>query len=79
VQIPKGASLILAHDADAELRGLNEFKGQHPPVAPVFWSFRVMVGTGLLMLAVAWGAAWLLWRRRGADLPRPALWACWRA
>ena len=75
VQIPKGASLILAHDADAELRGLNEFKGQHPPVAPVFWSFRVMVGTGLLMLAVAWGAAWLLWRRRGADLPRPALWA----
>ncbi|HSV51787.1 MAG TPA: cytochrome ubiquinol oxidase subunit I [Burkholderiaceae bacterium] len=63
IQIPKGASLILAHDAEAELKGLNEFKGQHPPVAPVFWGFRVMVGMGMLMLAVAWYAAWTLLRR----------------
>ncbi len=73
LQIPKGASLILAHDANATLRGLEEFKGAHPPVAPVFWSFRVMVGMGLLMLAVSWWGAWTLWReRRYGRLPAPA-------
>jgi cytochrome d ubiquinol oxidase subunit I len=65
IQVPKLASLILAHDMNAELKGLNEFPDAHPPVAPVFWSFRVMVGMGLLMLAVSWWAAWTLWRRRG--------------
>ena len=75
VKIPKLASLILAHDMDAELKGLNEFPNAHPPVAPVFWSFRVMVGMGMLMLVVAWGMALLLWRRRRtqAALPRFAL------
>ena len=80
VKIPKMASLILAHDMDAELKGLNEFPGAHPPVAPIFWAFRVMVGVGTLMLLVAWGTAWMLWRRRRASttedrvtLPRPAL------
>ena len=75
VTIPKMASLILAHDMDAELKGLNEFPNAHPPVAPVFWSFRVMVGVGMLMLAVAWSSAWLLWRRKSpAALPRAWLW-----
>ena len=75
VTVPKMASLILAHDMDAELKGLNEFPNAHPPVAPVFWSFRVMVGMGLLMLAVAWSSAWLLWRRKSpAALPRAWLW-----
>jgi len=69
VQVPKLASLILAHDLDAELKGLDEFPGTHPPVAPVFWSFRVMVGVGMLMLAVAWWSAWTLWRRRGRAVP----------
>lgn len=64
VQVPKLASLILAHDMDAELKGLNEFPNAHPPVAPVFWGFRVMVGMGVLMLAISWWAAWTLWRRR---------------
>ena len=64
LQVPKLASLVLAHDMDAELKGLNEFPNAHPPVAPVFWSFRVMVGMGLLMLAVSWWAAWTVWRRR---------------
>ncbi|MCZ8094232.1 MAG: cytochrome ubiquinol oxidase subunit I [Acidovorax sp.] len=78
LQIPKAASLVLAHDPDAELKGLNEFAGAHPPVAPVFWGFRVMVGVGMLMLAVAWAAAWALWRRRAHSagvLPRKVLWA----
>ena len=76
LQIPKAASLILAHDIDAELKGLNEFPGAHPPVAPVFWAFRVMVGMGMLMLAVAWASAWVLYRRRqraSAALPRALL------
>ncbi len=64
IQVPKLASLILAHDIDAELKGLNEFPNAHPPVAPVFWSFRVMVGMGVLMLLVSWWCAWALWRRR---------------
>lgn len=77
LQIPKAASLVLAHDANAELKGLNEFPGAHPPVAPVFWGFRVMVGVGMLMLAVAWWGAFTLYRRRGRDAstwPRPLLW-----
>ncbi|CAN7542010.1 cytochrome ubiquinol oxidase subunit I [Acidovorax sp. LjRoot194] len=76
LQIPKAASLILAHDIDAELKGLNEFPSAHPPVAPVFWAFRVMVGMGMLMLAVAWASAWVLYRRRKqatAALPRVLL------
>lgn len=73
VQLPGFASLILAHDRDAKLQGLDAFPGAHPPVAPVFWGFRIMVGVGVLMLAVAWSLAWRLWRRRGRpdaqDLP----------
>jgi len=76
LQIPKGASLILAHDPDATLRGLDEFKGVHPPVAPLFWGFRVMVGMGMLMLAVSWFGAFTIWRRKGtAALPRTLLYA----
>jgi cytochrome d ubiquinol oxidase subunit I len=67
--IPKAASLILAHDPQAEIRGLEAFEPDIPPVLPVFVSFRVMVGTGLAMLALAWGSLfflrapprWLLW------------------
>jgi len=68
IGIPKGASLILEHDPDAELKGLNEFEGAHPPVKPVFFGFRIMVGVGLLMLAVSWLAVWQL-RRRGVPTP----------
>ena len=64
IQVPKLASLILAHDLDAEIKGLDTFPNAHPPVAPVFWGFRVMVGMGVLMLAVAWWTAWTLWRAR---------------
>ncbi|MEQ3514399.1 cytochrome ubiquinol oxidase subunit I [Pseudoalteromonas sp. BZB3] len=56
------ASLILTHQLDGEIRGLNEFKGEHPPVKPVFFSFRVMVGLGLLMIVVAWFAVFRLYK-----------------
>ncbi|WP_135506728.1 cytochrome ubiquinol oxidase subunit I [Roseovarius aestuariivivens] len=82
IGIPNGASLILKHKADGVVPGLNEFVTEdgevlHPPVAPVFFSFRVMVGTGMAMLALSWAAVGLMaWRRRGADaLPKPMLWA----
>jgi cytochrome bd ubiquinol oxidase subunit I len=58
IGIPKLASFILTHDMNGEIKGLNEFEGKHPPVAPVFWGFRVMVGIGMLMLAVSWFSVW---------------------
>jgi cytochrome bd ubiquinol oxidase subunit I len=64
VQVPQLGSLILAHDRDAVIKGLDAFPNAHPPVAPVFWSFRVMVGMGVLMLLVSWWAAATLWRAR---------------
>ena len=76
IAIPKLASLILTHDPNGEIKGLNEFPNAHPPVPMVFWAFRVMVGMGLLMLATSWGALWL-YRRAGwlaPRLPRPLLW-----
>jgi cytochrome d ubiquinol oxidase subunit I len=77
VGIPKGASLILTHQADGEIKGLNEFKDAHPPVAPLFFGFRIMVGVGMLMLVLSWVGLWLYRRRRwrAESLPRPLLWA----
>ena len=60
IAIPKLASLYLTHDLNGEVKGINDFKGVHPPVGPVFWAFRIMVGTGLLMLAVSWLCTWQL-------------------
>lgn len=52
--LPNIASFILTHDMQGEIKGLNEFAPDHPPVAPVFFAFRLMVGLGMLMIAVAW-------------------------
>ncbi|MEK8046917.1 cytochrome ubiquinol oxidase subunit I [Ideonella margarita] len=75
IEIPKVASLILTHDPNGEIRGLNEFEGMHPPVAPLFWGFRVMVGTGMAMLMVSWAGLWLLRRAQWQPerLPRWSL------
>lgn len=64
IGIPKLASIILTHDLNGELQGLNDFEGAHPPVAPVFFSFRIMVGIGLLMIAVAWWCSISLKRKQ---------------
>ena len=69
VEIPKLASLILTHELDGEVKGLDAFEDAHPPVAMVFWSFRIMVGIGLLMLLVSWLGAYAL-KRRGEIGPR---------
>lgn len=80
IAIPNGASLILKRDPAGVVPGLNDFVAEdgtvlHPPVAPLFFSFRVMVGVGLLMLAVSWAGV-VAMRRRGPDgLPPVLLWA----
>ncbi|MFD1215679.1 cytochrome ubiquinol oxidase subunit I [Microbulbifer celer] len=68
IGIPKLASLILTHETDGEIKGLNDFEDNHPPVKPLFFGFRIMVGMGLLMLATAWAGCYLL--RRRDELPR---------
>jgi cytochrome d ubiquinol oxidase subunit I len=76
IAIPRLASLILTHDLDGEIKGLDDFSGAHPPVMQVFFAFRVMVGLGLLMLAISWSGLWLGWRSgwRVQRLPRALLW-----
>ncbi|BFM10924.1 cytochrome ubiquinol oxidase subunit I [Simiduia litorea] len=64
VGVPNLASIILTHDSQGEIKGLNEFKGLHPPVKPVFFGFRIMVAVGLLMLAVAWFGVYVLLRKK---------------
>jgi cytochrome d ubiquinol oxidase subunit I len=65
IAIPKLASLYLTHSLDGEVKGLDQFEGKHPPVAPVFWAFRIMVGVGVLMLLVSWASVLQLspWKR----------------
>jgi cytochrome d ubiquinol oxidase subunit I len=75
IAIPRLGSLILTHSADGEVKGLNEFEGRRPPVAPLFFAFRAMVGIGVLMLATSW-AGWWLYRRttwNPSKLPRKLL------
>jgi cytochrome d ubiquinol oxidase subunit I len=78
IGIPHGASLILTHEWNGVVPGLNDYVAAdgtvlHPPVFPVFWSFRVMVGMGVLMLLASWTGVWLM-RRRGVErLPKPFL------
>ncbi|RYX88609.1 MAG: cytochrome ubiquinol oxidase subunit I [Comamonadaceae bacterium] len=73
IAIPKLASLYLTHSLDGEVKGLDQFEGNHPPVAPVFWAFRIMVGVGMLMLLVSWASAWQLapWKKGAGRTLRP--------
>ncbi|MEJ8839694.1 cytochrome ubiquinol oxidase subunit I [Ramlibacter sp. AN1133] len=65
IAVPHLGSLILTHEWNGRFKGLREFpRDQRPPVAPVFFAFRVMVGLGLFMIAVGWFGMWLLWRGR---------------
>lgn len=70
--IPGGGSLILKHDPAAPLDGLDSVPREDwPPVAIVFWSFRIMVGMGLLMVLL--GAVSLVARLRGRLYSQPLL------
>ncbi|CAM2958718.1 cytochrome bd-I ubiquinol oxidase subunit 1 apoprotein [Paracoccus aminovorans] len=63
VEVPKLGSLILKHDPNAALPGLNDFPREDwPPVAIVFWSFRIMVGLGFAMLGLGLWSLLARWR-----------------
>jgi cytochrome d ubiquinol oxidase subunit I len=68
IAIPKLGSLIVTHNPDGLFPGLKSVPpADRPPVVPVFFAFRAMVGIGLLMLAAGWIGAFLWWRRRLFD------------
>lgn len=70
IAIPKASSLILKHDPDAPLAGLDTIAPEHrPPVWIVFWSFRIMVGLGFLMLGLGLWSLIARMRKRLYDWP----------
>ena len=63
ISIPNLSSWLITHSADGHFPGLKDFpREDRPPVIPVFFAFRIMVGMGVLMLVVGWVGAWL-WAR----------------
>lgn len=70
VQIPKASSLILKHDRNAPLAGLDTIpKENRPPVGVIFWSFRIMVGIGFAMLGLGLWSLYARMRGRLYDWP----------
>ena len=68
VGIPKLGSLILKHDLDGAMAGLDTVpRDQWPPVPVVFWAFRLMVGMGLAMLGLGLWSGWARWKGRLHD------------
>ncbi len=64
VEIPKLGSLILTHELDGEVRGLKEWaREDRPPALIPFFAFRIMVGIGLLMLAMGLWSLWARWQK----------------
>jgi cytochrome d ubiquinol oxidase subunit I len=71
LEIPDVGSWIVTGSFDGTIRGLKEWPAEErPPVAIVFWSFRIMVGIGMLMLFIGYVGAFLLWR---TDITRHTL------
>lgn len=68
IEIPKASSLILKHDLDAPMKGLDTVaKADQPPVGIVFWAFRIMVGIGFAMLGIGLWSLVARWRKRLFD------------
>lgn len=68
IEIPKASSLILKHDLNAPLAGLDAIPDdEEPPVGMVFWSFRIMVGIGFAMLGLGLWSLYARWRKRLYD------------
>jgi cytochrome d ubiquinol oxidase subunit I len=62
------ASFIITHEWNGLFKGLKDFKPEdRPPVKPVFYAFRVMVGIGFVMIGIGLVGAWLWWRGRVFD------------
>src|SRR5215218_268413 len=74
IEIPKASSLILKHDLNAPLNGLDTIDRANWPYVPVvFWSFRIMVGFGFAMLGLGMLSLWARFRGRLYDW-RPLHW-----
>ncbi len=70
IEIPKASSIILKHDPNAPLAGLDTIpKEDHPPVGVVFWAFRIMVGLGFAMLGLGLWSLIARWRGRLYEWP----------
>lgn len=70
IAIPALASLYLTHDIDGVVQGMKAFPvADRPPMTPVFFAFRAMVGIGVLMLVVVAWSWWLRARKRLYDSP----------
>ncbi|MES1195743.1 MAG: cytochrome ubiquinol oxidase subunit I, partial [Steroidobacter sp.] len=74
VAIPGLASLYLKHEWNGEIKGIDAFGDKYPPVAPLFFAFRIMVGMGVLMLVVSWFSAWQLHQSKKKASPLPRWW-----
>jgi cytochrome d ubiquinol oxidase subunit I len=62
--VPRLGSLVLTHEWDGEVKGLKDWPPDQRPFSPVvFWSFRIMVGLGMLMILVGIVSLWLRWRK----------------
>ena len=65
LEIPYASALILTHDINGETPGLKDVPPEdRPPVATVFWSFRVMIGIGTMMMLIGLVSVWLRYRDR---------------
>jgi cytochrome bd ubiquinol oxidase subunit I len=63
IEVPKLGSLILKHSLDAPMKGLDTVPRENwPPVAILFWSFRIMAGLGFLMMGLGLFSLWARWR-----------------
>jgi cytochrome d ubiquinol oxidase subunit I len=63
IEIPKAGSLVLKHSLDAPMKGLDTVpRKDWPPVPITFWSFRIMVGMGVLMVGLGLFSLWARWR-----------------
>jgi cytochrome d ubiquinol oxidase subunit I len=82
IEIPKASSLILKHDLNAPMAGLDTVPDdEEPPVGMVFWAFRIMVGIGFAMLGIGLWSLWgrlrgrlydMVWLHRAAVLMGPS-------
>jgi cytochrome d ubiquinol oxidase subunit I len=68
IEIPKLGSLVLTHDWNGTVKGMKDWPGSERPNSPlIFWTFRIMVGLGVLMILTGLWSLWLRWRRRLYD------------
>ncbi len=75
ISIPNGASYILKHKAEGVVPGLNDFVAEdgtilHPRVSAVFFSFRIMIGTGVAMLLLSWAGVVMLRKYGAGHMPK---------